>query len=233
MKQKIQIDIVSDVACPWCYVGKKRLEKALLNLPEVEAEISWQPFQLDPTIPEEGRLLKEYYEAKFGGEDQVIRIHEKMESVGEMEGIAFDFSKMKYTMNTLSLHTLMLQADKEGFKSELKERFFKAYFEDAINLNLSENLEKIMGEFSWRPEKTQEILGDEALKQEVKKTIAFYQSMGVTGVPFFIFNKKYAFSGAQPPKVIVDTIQNILKEEAEKQETILEGESCDIASGEC
>jgi predicted DsbA family dithiol-disulfide isomerase len=228
----IKIDIVSDVACPWCYVGKSRLEKALSMVPEIKADITWQPFQLDPTVPVEGRDLKPYYAAKFGSEDKVQQIFQHMESVGDAEGIAFDFSKMERTMNTLPLHVLMLEAEKEGFKAELKERFFKAYFEDATDLSKKENLVKILAEFGWEAAKVEAILANKSLSEEVKEKISYFQSRGVSAVPFFIFNDKYGVSGAQPPQVLADTLRQI-QQEMQAEIPVNSGESCDVESGEC
>lgn len=228
----IKIDIVSDVACPWCYVGKSRLEKALSMVPEIHADITWQPFQLDPTVPKEGRDLKPYYEAKFGSAEKVQQIFEHMESVGYAEGIAFDFSKMERTMNTLPLHVLMLEAEKEGFKAKLKERFFKAYFEEATDLSKTENIVKIMAEFGWSAEKVNGILENTGMLEEVKAKISYFQSRGVSAVPFFIFNEKYGISGAQPPQVLADTLRQIQQEMA-AETSISAGERCDVESGEC
>lgn len=229
---KIKIDVVSDVACPWCYVGMKRLQKALDLVPEVEAEVSWQPFQLDPTVPAEGRGLKDYYAAKFGSEEQAYRIFENMEKVGRGEGINYDFRKMSRTMNTLPLHVLMLQADAEGFKTVLKARFFKAYFEDAIDLSSSENLVGIMEEFGWSAEKTTALLGDAQLRQQVKDKISYFQSRGVSAVPFFIFNDKYGVSGAQAPEVLAGMLTQINSEMTAEIKTG-SGDSCDLESGNC
>lgn len=228
----IKIDIVSDVACPWCYVGKSRLEKALAMVPEIKADITWQPFQLDPTVPEEGRELKPYYAKKFGSDEKVQQIFQHMESVGDAEGIHFDFSKMERTMNTMPLHVLMLEAEKEGFKAKLKERFFKAYFEDATDLSKTENIIKIMAEFGWGAEKVETILANESLFEEVKEKISYFQSRGVSAVPFFIFNDKYGVSGAQPPQVLADTLRQI-QQEMQAEIPVDAGESCDVASGEC
>jgi predicted DsbA family dithiol-disulfide isomerase len=228
----IKIDIVSDVACPWCYVGKNRLEKALAMVPEIKADITWQPFQLDPSVPTEGRDLKGYYAAKFGSEEKVQQIFQHMESVGDAEGIAFDFSKMERTMNTLPLHVLMLEAEKEGFKAKLKERFFKAYFEDATDLSKTENITELMAEFGWKGVKVEAILSNESLYEEVKEKISYFQSRGVSAVPFFIFNEKYGISGAQSPEVLADTMRQI-QQEMQAEIPIDAGESCDVASGEC
>ena len=228
----IKIDIVSDVACPWCYVGKQRLEKALSIVPEIKVDINWQPFQLDPSVPIEGRELKPYYETKFGSAEKVQEIFEHMENVGIADGIAFDFNKMERTMNTLPLHMLMWEAEKEGFKSELKERFFKAYFEDATDLSKTENLIKILSEYGWSSEKVGEILSNSEILEEVKLKIAYFQSKGVHAVPFFIFNDKYGISGAQNPEVIADTLCKI-HQEMELDKSVIANESCGLEGEEC
>ena len=228
----IKIDIVSDVACPWCYVGKQRLEKALSFVPEIEVDITWQPFQLDPSVPIEGRELKPYYVAKFGSEEKVQEIFEHMENVGNAVGIAFDFKKMERTMNTLPLHMLMWEAEKEGFKTELKARFFKGYFEDAIDLSQTENLSHIMAEFGWNSEKVLDILSNSEILEDVKSKIAYFQAKGVRAVPFFIFNDKYGISDAQEPHVLADTLRK-LHLEMESGKTVGTLESCELEGEEC
>jgi predicted DsbA family dithiol-disulfide isomerase len=227
----IKIDVVSDVACPWCYVGMKRLEKALETLPDIETQINWQPFQLDPTIPAEGKLTKPYYVAKFGSEEKVLEIFKHMEAVGETEGIAFGFENMHKTMNSLNLHVLMHVAEQEGLKTALKERFFKAYFEERVDLSVRKNIVDIMSEYGWTAEKTEGFLDDQALKDAAIQKIDYYQSRGVSAVPFFIFNDKYGVSGAQPPHVLADTIRQIQQEISSV--AAVEGESCDVDAGTC
>jgi predicted DsbA family dithiol-disulfide isomerase len=228
----IKIDVVSDVACPWCYVGMKRLEKALATIPDIETEINWQPFQLDPNIPAEGRLTKPYYVAKFGSEEKVNEVFEHMQTVGDAEGLSFDFKNMHKTMNSLALHVLMHVAEQEGFKSELKLRFFKAYFEEIQDLSEPQNLANIMAEYSWTAEKTNEILSNNTIKETVKQKIAYFQSRGVQAVPFFIFNDTYGLSGAQPPHVLAETLKQIQTDMAAKS-VVVDGESCDMEAGGC
>jgi predicted DsbA family dithiol-disulfide isomerase len=228
----IKIDVVSDVACPWCYVGMKRLEKALAMTPEIETQVTWQPFQLDPSVPTSGSDIKEYYASKFGSEDQAQRIFDNMENVGKEEGINFDFMKMSRTMNTLPLHVLMFEAEKQGFKTQLKTRFFRAYFEDATDLSNSENLVKIMEEFGWDRSTTLDYLENKELGTQIKEKIKYYQSKGVSAVPFFIFNDKYGVSGAQAPNVLAQMLQQIF-EETKTEISPLNGEACDIETGEC
>lgn len=229
-KQKITIDIVSDVACPWCFVGKKRLEEALTKLPDVQTVINWHPFQLDPTIPKEGLSREKYYSNKFGSEERVSEIMQHMNSVGESVGIDFRFDKMEKAVNTLPFHNLLYTAQQDGNQYELKEHLFKAYFEQGVDFSKRESFVKVMEAFGWPKEKTEEVLDNQEISYWVTQEIKHYQNLGVTGVPFFIFNNKYGFSGAQPPQVFIDTIAKI---QEEMQPEIVAGEACDAEAGEC
>lgn len=228
--QKITIDIVSDVACPWCFVGKKRLEAALEQLPDVQTEINWHPFQLDPTIPTDGLDRKTYYSKKFGGEERVAEIMQHMSSVGESVGIDFRFDKMEKAVNTLPFHNLLHVAKEDGNQYELKEFLFEAYFEKGVDFSQRQSFIDVMSEFGWSQEKTEATLDNEAISYQVAMEIKHYQSMGVTGVPFFIFNQTQGFSGAQPPEVFIDTIRKI---QAEMTPADVQGEVCDVETGEC
>lgn len=228
--QKITIDIVSDVACPWCFVGKKRLEAALAELPNIDTEIRWHPFQLDPTIPKEGLSRKTYFNNKFGGESRVQEIINHMNSVGKSVGIDFRFDKMEKTVNTLPFHNLLYVAQQDGNQYELQEHLFKAYFEQGVDFSKRESFIGTMKDFGWAEEKTEETLDNQEISYWVTQEIKHYQSLGVTGVPFFIFNNKYGFSGAQPPQVFIDTFAKI---QEENQPKIVAGEACDVETGEC
>ena len=228
---KIKIDVVSDVACPWCYVGMKRLQKALDLVPEIQAEAYWQPFQLDPSVPAEGRELKDYYAAKFGGEEQAYRVFENMENVGRGEGINYDFRKMSRTMNTLPLHVLMLQADAEGFKTVLKARFFKAYFEDRINLAVTEHVVTLAESIGLDTAKAREILTSDLGTTEVDQLLYQNRLMGISGVPYYIINDKYAVSGAQPTELFLEALPEIAVKAPIQAPA--EGEACDIETGVC
>lgn len=225
--QKITIDIVSDVACPWCYVGKKHLEKALAQLPEKNIEINWHPFELDPTIPNEGIDRETYFTNKFGSMDRFESMIHRLEEVGENAGIHFRFDKMSAAIRTLPLHQLIHVANKEGFGADLKEELLAAYFEKGIDLRKIENLLAILAPYGWDQTKIESILEDQEIAYWVTQEIRHYQNLGVTGVPFFIFNNKYGVSGAQPPESFVEMIE---KMEIENQS---QGESCDINAENC
>ncbi|WP_341226726.1 DsbA family oxidoreductase [uncultured Arcticibacterium sp.] len=228
MKKKINIDIVSDIACPWCYVGKKRLEEAAKSLEEYDLNINWHPFQLDPNIAAEGANKEEYMANKFGSMERYEMLAENLISAGDGVGIDFDFKSAKTIPNTMKMHQLLHMASKEGFADSLKERFFKANFEEVLDLTQDATLVKIMKEFDWEEEYTLSVINDQEIAYWVTQEIRNYQQMGVTGVPFFIFNNKYAFSGAQPPQVFIDTIKDV----SNKMEAT-EAESCDINDPNC
>lgn len=228
MKKKINIDIVSDVACPWCYVGKKRLEEAIKSLDEYDLNINWHPFQLDPNIPQEGTSKEEYVTNKFGSMERYEMLSENLVSAGDGVGINFDFKSSKTIPNTMKMHQLLHVATKEGFADSLKERLFKANFEEVLDLTKDATLVKIMQEFDWAEEYTLSVLNDQEIAYWVTQEIRNYQQMGVTGVPFFIFNNKYAFSGAQPPQVFIDTIKDV----GQKME-VSQAEACDINDSNC
>ncbi len=167
-EEKIKIDIVSDVACPWCYVGKRRLEAALKEWKGVPVEIAWHPFQLDPTIPAEGLDRVTYLTNKFGDLERVQGMTDRLTEVGAEEGITFNFGDKWLAVNTLPLHQLLHVAGEEGFKDALKERFLKAYFDENLHLNQAEILIEIMSEFGWEAEKTTSILSDDTIAYAVK-----------------------------------------------------------------
>lgn len=227
-KETIKLDVVSDVACPWCYVGKRRLETALSQWKGAAVEVTWRPFQLDPSIPESGYDRNTYLSNKFGDLERSKQMTDRLVEVGKDENITFNFGDKWLAVNTLPLHQLLHVAGEEGFKESLKERFLKAYFDENLHLNDTSVLIEILTEYGWDAEKTKKIIADDTIAYAVKQEIAHYQQRGVTGVPFFIINDQYGFSGAQPPSVFLDAFAKVAP-----IEIIAEGDSCDPVSGEC
>lgn len=226
--ETIKIDIVSDVACPWCYVGKRRLESALAEWKGAPVKVEWHPFQLDPTIPAEGLSRKEYLINKFGSMDRIQPMIDNLESTGKELGIEFNFGEQALSVNTLPLHQLLHVAGEEGFKDQLKERFLKAYFEETLRLNDINVLVEIMNEFGWAKDKVEQIIVDQVIAQQVKDQIAYYQQRGVKGVPFFVINNKYGISGAQPKEAFLQALASVNQEIK-----VEDGASCDTETGEC
>ena len=228
-KEFITVDIVSDVACPWCYIGKRRLENALKQWEGIPVKVQWHPYQLDPTIAKEGVDRNTYLINKFGNLESTIAMTDRLTEVGKEVGIEFDFGENWLAVNTLPLHQLLYVAGQEGFKDALKERLLKAYFVDTLHLNNIDVLSKIMEEFGWNTEKAQRIIADKSIAKIVQDEIAHYQKLGVTGVPFFIINNKYGVSGAQPSTVFLEALSSL----APIDKISEQGEHCDPISGDC
>lgn len=226
-QQTIKIDVVSDIAYPWCYIGKHRLETAIEQWKETAIEVNWRPYLLNPNVPKEGWNREVYLRTKFGTThrpEAMNRIH----TAAKGEDLTLNFGEKWLGVDTLSLHQLLYAAGKEGFKSKLKERFFYAYFTENLHLNNSEVLEDIMSEFGWDTEKTKQVLNDTETLKKVKEEIRYYQEQGVSGVPYFIINNKYGISGAQPP----ETFLNIFKQVLNESFLSGTGDVCDL-DGDC
>lgn len=227
-KEVITVDIVSDVACPWCYVGKRKFEAALEQWNGTPVEVTWHPYQLDPTIPQSGLDRDTYLINKFGSLEATKDMTDRLTEVGKEVGIDFDFGQNWMAINTLPLHQLLHVAGQEGFKAELKERFLKAYFEEPIELNQPEVLHSLLAEFGWDASKVDAIVNDAEIAKSVQAEIAHYQKLGVSGVPFFIINNKYGISGAQPTEAFLDALNQV-----DTMPAASEGDSCEPGSGCC
>ena len=214
LTQPITIDVVSDVMCPWCLIGKRRLEQALAQREHVPVTVRWRPFQLDATIPEEGMDRQEYLNRKFGGPEGAKNIYDRVREAGAEEGIAFKFEDIKKSPNTINAHRLLRWADPMGVQNEMAERLFSLYFLEGGDLTdkdvLIDNAEKA----GMEREVVETLLAGDADKEEVAQEIATAAQMGVTGVPCFIIDGKYAVMGAQPANVIVGAIDKIIEERA-------------------
>jgi predicted DsbA family dithiol-disulfide isomerase len=209
----LTIDIVSDTVCPWCYVGKRKLEAALAVKADVPVEVRWRPYQLDPTIPPGGIPRADYMEKKFGGAERVAEIHRRIESVGREADIPFAFDKIARSPNTLDAHRLIRWAASAGKQDAVVEHLFKAFFEEGENIGDPAVLARIAGECGMDAALVSELLAGEADKDAVREEIAMAQKLGVNGVPFFIIGGRFAVSGAQSPEVLASAIDSALKPE--------------------
>ena len=209
----VEVDVVSDVMCPWCYVGKRRLEKALeMIAPDIEVEINWRPFQLDPTIPQEGRDRQQYLSQKFGDPAQIAEIYDPIRQAGEAEGIAFNFDGITLSPNTINAHRLIRWAEQSGLQDEMSERLFKAYFIESCDLTDNGVLLDLACEVGLERDIIERLLAGDADRQEVQDEIQQYQQMGVRSVPTIIVGKKYAVVGAQEAQTIAEVIGGVFDE---------------------
>ena len=212
MSEPIAIDVVSDVVCPWCFVGKRRLEAALER--EGGARVRWRPFQLDPTIPAEGLDRQAYMRAKFGDGARLADIHARLKALGAEAGIAFDFEAIRRSPNTLDAHRLIRFADEAGVADAVVEKLFVAYFEQGRDIGDREVLATIAREAGLDGEAVRARLASGEGAEEVGREIEAAQKLGVSGVPFFIFASKYAVSGAQSEDVLLEAMAEARKAEA-------------------
>lgn len=206
----IKIDVVSDVVCPWCYIGKRRLENALKSIPNsIEVEIEYHPFELNPDAPENGINLREHLIDKFGSEDHYFHQLDRVTNVAKQEGLTYNLLNQPISPNTRKIHSLIAAAREHGIQKEMTEAFFKAYFTDGFNLTEDETILKVAASVGMTAEIAESIIHDakrmDAIENEEKK---FY-SMGVTGVPFFIINGKYGISGAQTSDVFIKALTEV------------------------
>jgi predicted DsbA family dithiol-disulfide isomerase len=208
--KKIRIDVISDVVCPWCYLGKARLEAALETLPDVEADIHWRPYQLDPTIPRGGVDRKAYMEKKFGPGPGLAEAHARLTAFGKELGLNYDFGAIKISPNTMNAHRLIRWAAQAGpgLQNKLVDLLFKAYFEEGKDIGDSTVLTEIAKSAGMDEAIVTTLLPTDAEEGGVIGEIAQAKQLGISGVPCFIIDQKYAVSGAQTPDILADAIRN-------------------------
>lgn len=208
----MQIDIISDTVCPWCFIGKRRLEKAMSQRPDMEFEIQWRPFQLNPDMPRDGMDRRQYLEVKFGGPDRAKQIYEHIEDAGRSEGIAFAYDKIVRTPNTLDSHRLIKWAGTAGVQDAAVEVLFRKYFLEGGDIGDKALLVDVAREIGMDADLVSDLLAGDDDLEETKTEDTMARQMGVTGVPCFIIGRKYAVSGAQDPAVLVQAFDLIEKE---------------------
>ena len=198
----LTIDVVSDVVCPWCYLGEKRLEMALAEAPQPVA-LRWRPYQLDPTIPDGGLDRAEYMAKKFGKSGRLQTVHDNLTRLGAEVGLPFAFDKIKRAPNTLDAHRLIRWANSAGAQGKVVDRLFKAYFVEGRDIGDRGVLIDIAGECGLDVRLVEKLLAEGADADLVREEIAQAQAIGVSGVPFFIFAGRLGVPGAQDPSVLV------------------------------
>ncbi|MEM8750828.1 MAG: DsbA family oxidoreductase [Pseudomonadota bacterium] len=218
-KPKVHLDIVSDVMCPWCYIGKRRLEAALEQVKDTDVTVTWRPYQLDPTLPPEGRDRREYLETKFGGPERAKEIYSRIEDAGREENLAFDFKSIAVSPNTLDAHRVIRWSINEGqeVQDKLVERLFELFFTEGVNIGQHDVLIKAADEAGMDAAVVAALLATDQDKDAVSQEIATAQQMGVTGVPCFIIDNKYAVMGAQSPEHIAAAIQQAAAQGADTE----------------
>ena len=209
--ETIKLDIISDPICPWCYIGKTHLDKALAEVPDHPFVIEWHPFQLNPDMPDGGMDRRAYLEGKFGGKEGAVRAYAPVVENAEKAGLKINFDKMLRTPNTLDAHRVLQLAEREEAPtSELAEAIMRGFFEDGDDISDSSVLEAHGKSIGLKASDIKAILGDEASRDIVLGQEAHVRKSGVTGVPNFLINKRLFVSGAQPTEVLLSVFDRAM-----------------------
>ena len=205
---KLLIDVISDVICPWCYIGKRRLEKAIAALDgQHEVQVRWHPFQLNPTMPKEGISRKDYRTRKFGSWERSLELDAKVIAVGKTEGIHFAFDKIIRTPNTVDAHRLIWLADQHSCQDAVVEALFKAYFIEGKDIGNQQTLIEVVSEAGLERQVAETMLSSDEGMDVIEEAGELSQRHQVTGVPFFIVNNAITLSGAQEPDTFLDAFR--------------------------
>lgn len=207
--QELTIEIYSDVVCPWCYIGKRRLERALEHMSEVRARVLWRPFQLNPTMPQAGMDRTTYLEAKFGSLDAFRPMEEQMLAAGAAEDIPFALEKAVRTPNTFLAHRLIWYAEQQGRQEALVESLFRGYFVEGQDIGAAPVLVRLAQRAGVDAQVAERFLAGDEGAAEVRAEETAGHRLGIRGVPYFVLNRAYGMSGAQPTEVFLSAIEKV------------------------
>jgi predicted DsbA family dithiol-disulfide isomerase len=210
VEASLKIDVVSDIVCPWCFIGKRKLEVALAELdnsePALGVEVRWHPFQLNPDLPADGISRASYVERKFGGAERAAQVYARVTDAGEAVGIPFRFDRIERQPNTLDGHRLIAWAQRQRDATPLVERLFSAFFLEGRPMDDRDELARVAAESGWSREDALAMLDSRAMHEEVQSESREALDVGIQGVPFFIFNGSIAVSGAQDPARLLEAV---------------------------
>lgn len=211
----IKLDILSDPICPWCYIGKAYLDRALEAAGDHPFAIEWHPFQLNPEMPTEGMDRRAYLEAKFGGKEGAVRAYAPVVEHAEKAGLKINFEGIARTPNTLNAHRLIHWAGIEQRQTPVVSALFKAYFVDGRDIGDSDTLAEIAGESGLDAAMVATLLAGESDADDIRTRDAHARERGVTGVPTFVVANQHVLTGAQPPELwgkVIEDIRGLMKE---------------------
>jgi len=231
----MKVDIWSDIMCPFCYIGKRKLEKALTQFADRDSiDISWHSFQLDPSMqPQPGRNLYEYLAERKGQTlEWSINVHGQLAETAKADGLTYNFDKAVIA-NSFDAHRLIQLAKKHKLDDAAEERLFKAYFTDGENMGDHDTLMKIGAEIGLPGDLVKEMLDGDAFAEDVHSDIEQAEALGIKGVPFFVIDNKYGISGAQPSSVFLDGLQHAWNEYEQALATTGTGSGVCTTDGDC
>jgi predicted DsbA family dithiol-disulfide isomerase len=207
--QPVRIDVVSDVVCPWCFIGKRRLEKAIALNPDIPVEVHWRPYFLNDWIPREGISREQYLTTKFGSPERYKGIAQRVSAAASAEGLTYAIDKISRQPNTLDAHRLIHWADATGKAAEMKQKLMDLYFTEGADLTNHAVLVQAAADIGLDPEDIRAALESDRDVAEVEREALSAKEAGIEGVPCFIFSGKFAVSGAQEPEYLAEAIARI------------------------
>ncbi len=205
----IKLDILSDPICPWCLIGKTKLDRALMDKPDHPFLIEWHPFQLNPDMPAEGMGRRDYLEAKFGGPEGATRVYGQIEDAAKDAGIDVDFAAITRTPNTLNAHRLIHWAGLEARQGPVVDALFEAYFQKGQDISETAVLAEIAGAKGMDKAVTERLLTSDADAEDIRARDAHARERGVSGVPTFVVANQHVVVGAQPEEVWAKVIEEL------------------------
>ena len=208
----LRIDVVSDVVCPWCYIGKHRLEQALSFVPDVPVEVHWHPYFLNPWVPREGISRSDYLTTKFGSVEAYEKIAGRVGDAARQEGLEYNNGRVKRQPNTIDCHRLIHWADGQGKAAEMKQRLMELYFRDGGDLTDAETLVKAASDVGLDADDVRRRLASDEDADLITAQAQDAAAKGISGVPTFVFAQKYAVSGAQPSDQLAAAIRQVAAE---------------------
>ena len=210
MTREVSVDVVSDVMCPWCYIGKRHLEAAQAQLAEDDIGITvrWRPYQLDPTIPPEGRDRQEYLTQKFGSAERAASLYRSIQNAGANVGLDFQFDRIAKSPNTIDAHRIIRWSASAGVQGVLVEKLFEAFFLKGHDLTDRTTLVELASDSGMEGSIVADLLASDRDRDEVEQEIAQARALGVTGVPCFIVDGRQAVMGAQPPETLAALVRS-------------------------
>lgn len=212
----ITLDIISDIACPWCYVGKACLDRALEARPDHPFALEWHPFQLNPELPREGVDRRAYMEAKFGGKEGAVRVHLPLLDRAAAAGVELNLDRIIRQPNTLDAHRLIHWAGLEGRQTPMVAALFRAFWRDGRDLTSTEVLADIAAEAGLDRAMIRRLLDSDADRAEITARDAHSRARGVGSVPTFVIGSRYVVQGAQPAETWLNIIDELIANEEEK-----------------
>jgi predicted DsbA family dithiol-disulfide isomerase len=205
----MHIDVFSDVVCPWCYIGERRLAAGLAQRPGLRATRSWRPFQLQPEMPAEGIPWAEMVRGKFGGPERAAAMFRQVSAAGAPDGIRFEWERVATAPNTVDAHRLVLWAAERGREWEMAGALFGAYFTEGRDLGSADDLAAAAARAGLDPEEARAFLAGDGGRDEVRRSQEEARSLGISGVPFFVIDGRWAISGAQPVETFLRAFDEV------------------------